>query len=221
MIPSEIFTSGFPKFITATALCGLTVFASGCSPQVMAKSANLDIYHLQDTSASAKNDPTFQSSLKTTCHTLAKTIRKGDRYVRKTVNGELLMAEGLTLATPKKIRRQCKENSPLTSSKGTFSCPVWKQTEELIVNSSVPPIVISQIQANEGEAPCPNTWKSLADTVKEHQGVIIILDSTNEGNTDFNQYLWQTLHSYSNVYFVNSEVETQLKHTISITRQGG
>ena len=157
----------------------LTVSLQSCS------SPPIDISYLIDRSDSSENDKHFQESRHKVCEAIIAKLERGDKFGLVPVTGEIPLLENLQSANPTIVRKQCHQ--PVKTSKpGTLSCPAFliakKQFEE---PSSGTPVLISQVQVNETEKPCPEIWRSTAELVFKRGGSVLILNSTNGGGNNF------------------------------------
>jgi hypothetical protein len=107
-----------------------------------------------------------------------------------------------------------------TESKGhgTYVCQALDLAQEMSDRHPETPIIVLQIQANEGEEFCPDTLKNLANKVSSRQGKLLIIGSTNDGNTGFNTNLWNSLKDLPNTQFCNQNIRNCVKDSIQKTR---
>lgn len=156
------------------------------------------IAYLSDNSKSAQEDAAFTKEKEQTCFGIADAAKQGDLYANISVSEDVRAADPETVADPDDLFAPCKKQ-PQVKGKGTHACPAWSLAVDMSDrNPKHRPIVISMIQANELEQFCPEVLQKLAQKVAERKGQVIIVGSTNAGNTGFNAKVWQTLKSYNN-----------------------
>ena len=192
--------------------------------------SSLSLISIVDVSKSAHNDKSFSSDAKKVCHAIASLAAEKDSYIIIPVDSDVPIASDPEIVVSRdELHSKCNNTETLihTSEKpGTKSCKAWERALDVIhkqESSAYRPIIINQIQANEGDPRCTATLTSLMRTVTERQGLLMIINSTNEGNTDYNQWIWDVALQLSssgnfkvNVKFYNGSTSTNLPKALEI-----
>lgn len=210
------------KILLATLL---TIALSSCTNT---NQRPLFIVHIVDVSASAIEDKDFVKTAKKTCHAVVKASREKDLYSYITVAAEISPAEDPTLVNSRdSMHINCNKGvqSDMTQA-GTFPCKAWDRTLDLVStrvdDTAYIPVVVSHVQANEMEVDkdrsCTNTVTSLANKVTEQNGKILVAGSTNQGNTPYNAWLWETLSEVPEVRFISGNVAQTIENEIKSVR---
>ena len=170
---------------------------------------SLSLISIVDVSRSAQNDKLFSSDAKKVCHTIVNSAVEKDTYIVIPVDADVPIAsDPIKVSGRDGLHSKCNNIKALTSNSeelGTKSCQAWERALEIIhkqESSAYRPIIINQIQVNEGDPRCTATLTNLMRTVTDLQGLLIFVNSTNEGNTGYNQWLWDVasqLNSSGNV----------------------
>lgn len=182
---------------------------SGCSKQ----STKLLLIRIADSSASALNDPKQAKGSKDTCFGLADGAKPGDKQALIQVSQEVIATDPAMIKDSNDGYAVCHQK---TESKGqeTYVCPALDLALEMSDRHPETPIIVLQIQANEGEEFCPDTLKNLANKVSSRRGKLLIIGSTNDGNTGFNANLWNSLKDLPNTQFCNQNIRSCVKDSI-------
>lgn len=207
------------------------VMLSSCSSQ-----KPLFLMHIVDVSASARADEAFGEVSKKICHGIVNAAKEKDLYSYIAVDAEISpAADPIEVASRDDMHKSCnQESSEISLKEGTSPCLAWERALQLLTTrvsgDEYTPIVISQIQANEGDKECNEEATSLANKIKEHQGRFIVAGSTNKGNTGYNDWLWETLtegkggkgsEKASHVSFPGGDVPKAVEKEIKKARKEG
>lgn len=191
----------------------LVLLLSSCKKQ-----ADLLLIRIVDTSSSALNDRAQNQFRKDACFGLADAAKTGDKQAVIQVNQDTIATDAALIKERSKMYGLCHHN-PQPKGQGTYVCPALELAGELSDRSpNSPPFVLLQIQANEGEQFCPQTWQQLAQKITSRQGQLVIVGSTNDGNTKFNSQIWQTLRTLPNTKFCSAEVRQCIKESLQSIR---
>ena len=186
---------------------------SGCSKQ----STKLLLIRIADSSASALNDPKQAKGSKDTCFGLADGAKPGDKQALIQVSQEVIATDPAMIKDSNDGYSVCHQKSE-SKGHGTYVCPALDLAVEMSDRHPETPIIVLQIQANEGEEFCPDTLKNLANKVSSRQGKLLIIGSTNDGNTGFNTNLWNSLKDLPNTQFCNQNIRSCVKDSIKNIR---
>lgn len=170
-------------------------FLGGCEHQ------KLLLIYLQDSSASCINDSTCSKNSQQVCHATVESMSSDALYSRILVNSEVLKNDPQLLSNKEIFHKKCNEKL-IPKGVGTFVCPSFELSQELIHrHSNYTPIVVNHIQTNEQEKFCPETLKKLMTMMQEKKGKMIVVGSTDTGNTKFNYQMWEVLKKLPNNHF--------------------
>jgi hypothetical protein len=206
------------RFIRLMLILPMLTIACQTTPQ-----APLLLIHLVDVSQSAQSEG-FKKSVKRTCHEIVELAKKSDLYTHISVDAALsTVSDPQSVRSKSTLHKGCQKISdPNSKKQGTMSCLAWERTIEIIHRQKVMyrPIVINQIQANEGDKKCITTLTHLGQLVTERQGRLLILNSTNQGDSNYNQWMWNVSKAkgLDNVRF-SDENNTDLATHIETIRQ--
>ncbi|SKB12597.1 hypothetical protein PL11201_410011 [Planktothrix sp. PCC 11201] len=185
---------------------------SGCSKQ-----SKLLLIRIADSSASALNDPQQLKASKDTCFGLADASKTGDKQALIEVSQEVIATDPAMIKDSNDSYSLCHQKTE-SKGQGTYVCPALDLALEMSDRHPETPIIVLQIQANEGEEFCPDTLKNLANKVSSRQGKLLIIGSTNDGNTGFNTNLWSSLKDLPNTQFCNQNIRSCVKESIQQIR---
>lgn len=192
-------TPSIPKILAGIFL-PLTLFITGCNEGTL-KAQHIHLILHQDNSDSVTNDRELSREFKYNCIETTKILRMNDEMSLMAVNGNSPTATDAEKASPRKIKQFCNQKDSENAPEGTFICDRLQLSLSVINRSELTPVVISQVQANENDRSCQETWLNLSNLVEKRGGKLIILNSTNEGGEGYNQKLWQILHQEDSVKF--------------------
>jgi len=200
------------KLVLSTVLPVLML--AGCSKQ----STKLLLIRIADSSASALNNPEQVKGSKDACFGLADGAKPGDKQALIQVSQEVIATDPAMIKDSNDSYALCHQKTK-SKGQGTYVCPPLELAIEMIDRKPKNvPVVVLQIQANEGEEFCPNTLTNLANKVSSRRGKLLIIGSTNEGNTGFNTNLWNSLKDLQNTQFCNQNIRRCVKDSIQNTR---
>ncbi|GDZ95649.1 hypothetical protein PA905_40790 [Planktothrix agardhii CCAP 1459/11A] len=186
---------------------------AGCSKQ----STKLLLIRIADSSASALNDPKQAKGSKDTCFGLADGAKPGDQQALIQVSQKMIATDPAMIKDSNDGYSVCHQKTQ-SKGQGTYVCPALDLAHEMSDRHPETPIIVLQIQANEGEEFCPDTLKTLANKVSSRKGKLLIIGSTNDGNTGFNANLWNSLKDLPNTQFCNQNIRTCVKDSIQNIR---
>jgi hypothetical protein len=191
----------------------LVLILAGCSKQ----STKLLLIRIADSSASALNDPKQAKGSKDTCFGLADGAKPGDQQALIQVSQQLIATDPAMIKDSNDSYALCHQKTE-SKGQGTYVCPALDLAVEMSDRHPETPIIVLQIQTNEGEEFCPDTLKNLANKVSSRQGKLLIIGSTNDGNTGFNANLWNGLKDLPNTQFCNQNIRSCVKDSIKNIR---
>ncbi len=201
---------------------------SSCAPT---KHNKLTIIHLVDVSDSAIKDDKFIKLSQDICDLLTQSLVVDDLYLRINIDSALPpFKDPIKIEDNEQIksgRKNCKNNKPNSDKDGTFACPAWMRTIDILSRAKSPlnkPLIISQIQSNEWEfetknieLECVNTVRSLAEIISEKKGKFVHLDSRDEGSR-LNSWLKEHLLNYTNVDYYDESHFSNIQSDIRTLR---
>lgn len=183
-----------------TIVITLALLITGCNDKTAKAQRILLLLH-QDKSDSVINDQQLGREFKYNCIETTKVVKMDDQMSLMAVNGNFPIATDAEKASPRKIKQFCNQNDEQIAPEGTYICDRLKLSISVINRSQLTPVVISQVQTNEKDRSCQETWLSLSNLVEKRGGKLIILNSTNEGGKGYNKELWEMLHKENSVKF--------------------
>ncbi|MBE9143550.1 hypothetical protein [Planktothrix mougeotii] len=185
---------------------------SGCQKQ-----ANLLLIPITDISASAQNDPDQLKASKDSCFAIADATKPGDKAALIQVSQDLIAFDPAVVKDQSDLYSLCHKKAE-PKGQGTFICPALKLAGEMSDRNPETLMIILQAQANEQEEFCPETLTNLANKVSSRKGKLLVVGSTNDGNTGFNSNLWNTLKDLPNTQFCNQNIRNCVKDSIQTVR---
>jgi hypothetical protein len=186
---------------------------SGCSKQ----STKLLLIRIADSSASALNDPKQAKGSKDTCFGVADGAKPGDKQALIQVSQEVIATDPAMIKDSNDGYSVCHQKTE-SKGHGTYVCPALELAAEMSDRHSETLMIILQAQANEQEEFCPETLTNLADKVSSRNGTLLVVGSTNDGNTGFNSQLWDSLKGLPNTQFCNQNIRSCIKDSIQKIR---
>ena len=82
-------------------------------------------------------------------------------------------------------------------------------------------LIIVQLEANEKDDFDPNVWKTLAETVEQRGGHLLIIGTEDIPGHSFKRQLWEILNGYDSVAFIKDEdAETSIPQYIHQLKSG-
>jgi hypothetical protein len=185
---------------------------SGCE-----KPANLLLIRIADISASALNDSQQIKVSKDACFGVADVAKSGDKAALIQVSQDLIASDPVVIKDQSDLYSLCHQK-PEPKGQGTYICPALELAAEMSDRHSETLMIILQAQANEQEEFCPETLTNLADKVSSRNGTLLVVGSTNDGNTGFNSQLWDSLKGLPNTQFCNQNIRSCIKDSIQKIR---
>lgn len=172
------------------------------------------LIHIVDLSQSAVNKAGFLQEQKQVCHGLIDAASYQDLIIKIGVNSDIQSTDPVPVTNREMLHGNCKPQ-PEPEGYGTFVCPAWQQSLQLINRyPTFQPIIVTQVQTNEVEEFCKDTLSALMESIIERNGIHIVVGSTNDGNTPFNKQLWAALNALPNNRFCHSDVRHCVKQSI-------
>ncbi|CAD5960386.1 hypothetical protein PCC9214_03150 [Planktothrix tepida] len=191
----------------------LVLVLSGCE-----KPANLLLIRITDISASALNDPEQLKISKDACFGVADVAKSGDKAALIQVSQDLIASDPTVIKDQSALYSLCHKKTEPTKGQGTYICGALELAGEMSDRHSETLMVILQVQANEQEEFCPKTLTNLGDKVASRNGMLLVVGSTNDGNTGFNSQLWDSLKDLHNTHFCNQNIRNCVKDSIQKIR---
>ena len=183
-------------------------------------SQKLAFFYVLDVSKSARESPDFMQDILTVCRALDDSVRRGDQALTIYASGKNPKYEDLKLAKPGQFSKDCRKDfSGELTELGTLTCKSWELVGRIAENVPYKPIFISQVHVNETEEPCPEVWQKTAEIITERGGYILILSSTNAGNSEYNSIITETFDKKDRVKFWSGDFERDVKNIISSLRK--
>lgn len=196
--------------ILVVAFLFLVSVLSGCQKQ-----SKLLLIRISDVSASALNNPEQTKALKDACFAIADASKPGDQQALIEVSENLTATDPSVVKDQEQLYALCHQKPVQSKGQGTFVCDAINLSGEMIDrHSETIPLVVLQVQANERENFCPETLTNLAKKVSSRNGTLLVVGSTNDGNTEFNFNLWETLKDVQNTEFCNQNIRHCVKDSI-------
>ncbi|MBD2483217.1 VWA domain-containing protein [Planktothrix sp. FACHB-1365] len=190
----------------------LILVLTGCE-----KSTNLLLIRITDVSASALNDSAQQKISKDACFAVADVAKSGDKAALIQVSQDLIASDPTVIKDQSELYSLC-HHKPEPKGQGTYICPALELAAEMSDRHPETLMIILQAQANEQEEFCPETLTNLADKVASRNGTLLVVGSTNDGNTGFNSQLWSSLKDLPNTQFCNQNIRGCVKDSIQKIR---
>ena len=187
----------------------LVMLLAGCEKQ-----ANLLLIRIVDSSSSALNNPAQTQFRKDACLGLADAAKTGDQQSLISVNQEVIASDPVPIKDHSQAYALCHQKF-VANGQGTYLCPALQIAGEMSDRApNYPPVVVLQVQANEGENFCPETLHTLTKKIAKRHGKLVIVGSTNDGNTGLNSQLWQTLKAQPNTRFCSTQARSCVKESL-------